>query len=85
MKILHDKSSVKSSSTKWVGRGYAQEDVHSLRLQYVYTPEQREENRQICDASPDGTHRRIKQAAVQKCCDGPHHGGHRQRVSMLSV
>lgn len=66
MKILHDKSSVKSSSTKWVGRGYAQEDVHSLRLQYVYTPEQREENRQICDASPDGTHRRIKQAAESK-------------------
>ena len=32
MKILHDKSSVKSSSTIWVGRGYAQEDVHSLRL-----------------------------------------------------
>lgn len=42
MNILHDKSSVKSSSAKWIDRGYAREDVHSLRLQYVYTPEQRE-------------------------------------------
>lgn len=47
MNILHDKSSVKSSSAKWIDRGYAREDVHSLRLQYVYTPEQQEANRQI--------------------------------------
>lgn len=33
MNILHDKSSVKSSSAKWIDRGYAREDVHSLRLQ----------------------------------------------------
>ena len=39
MNILHDKSFVKSSSAKWIDRGYAREDVHSLRLQYVYTPE----------------------------------------------
>ena len=39
MNILHDKSSVKSFSAKWIDRGYAREDVHSLRLQYVYTPE----------------------------------------------
>ena len=30
MNILHDKSSVKSSSAKWIDRGYAREDVHSL-------------------------------------------------------
>ena len=66
MNILHDKSSVKSSSAKWIDRGYAREDVHSLRLQYVYTPEQREANRQICDAGPDEAHRRIKQAAESK-------------------
>ena len=66
MNILHDKSSVKSFSAKWIDRGYAREDVHSLRLQYVYTPEQREANRQICDAGPDEAHRRIKQAAESK-------------------
>lgn len=66
MNILHDKSSVKSSSAKWIDRGYAREDVHSLRLQYVYTPEQREANRQICDAGPDEAHRSIKQAAESK-------------------
>ena len=66
MNILHDKSSVKSSSAKWIDRGYAREDVHSLRLQYVYTPEQREANRQICDDGPDEAHRRIKQAAESK-------------------
>lgn len=66
MNILHDKSSVKSSSAKWIDRGYAREDVHSLRLQYVYTPEQREANRQICDAGPDEAHRRIRQAAESK-------------------
>ena len=66
MNILHDKSSVKSSSAKWIDRGYAREDVHSLRLQYVYTPEQREANRQICDDGPDEAHRRIKRAAESK-------------------
>lgn len=66
MNILHDKSSVKSFSAKWIDRGYAREDVHSLRLQYVYTPEQREANRQICDAGPDEAHHRIKQAAESK-------------------
>jgi len=66
MNILHDKSSVKSFSAKWIDRGYAREDVHSLRLQYVYTPEQQEANRQICDAGPDEAHRRIKQAAESK-------------------
>lgn len=66
MNILHDKSSVKSSSAKWIDRGYAREDVHSLRLQYVYTPEQREANRQICDDGPDEAHRRIKRQLSQK-------------------
>ena len=66
MNILHDKSFVKSSSAKWIDRGYAREDVHSLRLQYVYTPEQREANRQICDDGPDEAHRRIKRAAESK-------------------
>lgn len=86
MNILHDKSSVKSFSAKWIDRGYAREDVHSLRLQYVYTPEQREANRQICDAGPDEAHRRIKQAAEsKKRCDGLCHGGHCQGVYLLSV
>ena len=49
MNILHDKSSVKSFSAKWIDRGYAREDVHSLRLQYVYTPEQREANRRLTE------------------------------------
>ena len=66
MNILHDKSSVKSFSAKWIDRGYAREDVHSLRLQYVYTPEQREAHRQICDAGPDEAPRSIKQAAESK-------------------
>ena len=66
MNILHDRSFVKSSSAKWIDRGYAREDVHSLRLQYVHTPEQREANRQISDASPDEMRHRIKQAAESK-------------------
>ena len=66
MNILHENSLSKNSSAKWIDRGYAREDVHSLRLQYVYTPEQREANRRICDASPDEAHRRIRQAAESK-------------------
>ena len=42
MNILDDRSFINSSSTKWMDRGYAREDVHSLRLQYLYTEEQRE-------------------------------------------
>ena len=54
---------------------------------YVYTPEQREANRQICDAGPDEAHRRIKQAAESKNrCDGLCYGGHCQgSLSAISM
>lgn len=51
MNISHDRSYIAPASEKWIARGYAKEDVHSLRVQYVYTEEQRVQRRSI---SPQG-------------------------------
>lgn len=66
MNILDDRSFINSSSTKWMDRGYAREDVHSLRLQYLYTEEQQEANRQMSDASPDQAYHNIRRAAESR-------------------
>ena len=66
MNILDDRSFINNSSTKWMDRGYAREDVHSLRLQYLYTEEQREANRQMSDASPDQAYHNIRRAAESR-------------------
>lgn len=45
MIIYHDTSYVKPSNAKWIAKGYAMEDIYSLRLQFLYTEAQQEENR----------------------------------------
>ena len=45
MIIHHDTSYVKPSSAKWIAKGYAREDIYSLRLQFLYTKDQQAENR----------------------------------------
>ncbi len=45
MIIHHDTSYAKPSSAKWITKGYAMEDICSLRLQFLYTEAQQEENR----------------------------------------
>lgn len=44
MKIWHDHTYMTASDNLWIARGYACEDLHSLRLQFVYTDHEREEN-----------------------------------------
>lgn len=36
MIIYHDTSYVKPSNAKWIAKGYAMEDIYSLRLQFLY-------------------------------------------------
>ena len=45
MIIYHDTFYVKPSNAKWIAKGYAMEDIYSLRLQFLYTEAQQEENR----------------------------------------
>lgn len=44
MEIKHDYSYINDVSREFMKRGYAQEDLYSLRFQFVYTEEQRKEN-----------------------------------------
>ena len=43
MIIYHDTSYVKPSNAKWIAKGYAMEDIYSLRLQFLYTEAQQED------------------------------------------
>lgn len=45
MNISHDRSYIAPTSEKWCTRGYAQMDLYSLRIQYVYTEEQQAQRR----------------------------------------
>lgn len=52
MIIYHDTSYVKPSNAKWIAKGYAMEDIYSLRLQFLYTEAQQEENRMALRPEP---------------------------------
>lgn len=44
MKIWHDYSYMEDCDNVWIARGYACKDLHSLRLQFVYTDCEKEKN-----------------------------------------
>lgn len=49
MIINHDHSYVNALDNEFVARGYAEDDLFSIRLTYEYTQEQKEENRRIAE------------------------------------
>lgn len=51
MIINHDHSYVNALDNEFVARGYAEDDLFSIRLTYEYTQEQKEENRRIAESS----------------------------------
>ena len=54
MNLWHDKSYISPSGPEWVERGYAMYDVHSVRIQFVYTEEQKEANRRAHTVADEG-------------------------------
>ena len=54
MNLWHDKSYISPSGPEWVARGYAMYDVHSVRIQFVYTEEQKEANRRAHTVADEG-------------------------------
>ena len=51
MIINHDHSYVNALDNEFVARGYAEDDLFSIRLTYEYTQEQKEENSRIAESS----------------------------------
>lgn len=49
MDIKHDRSYIDTSSLEFVQRGYAIEDLHSLRLRFEYTEEEKKANKAYAD------------------------------------
>lgn len=47
MKIWHDRSYISPESRELISRGYAQEDIYSVRLSFRYTEEELEANREF--------------------------------------
>lgn len=47
MRVWHDTSYVSEMDKQLIARGLAQESCYSLRFSFVYTPEEREQNRQM--------------------------------------
>ena len=70
MIIYHDTSYVKPSNAKWIAKGYAMEDIYSLRLQFLYTEAQQEENRMAHAAGIRDTVQ-LRQAAEHRNAAGP--------------
>ncbi len=77
MIIYHDTSYVKPSNAKWIAKGYAMEDIYSLRLQFLYTEAQQEEKQ---NGSCGRNHRGYRSAPAgrrtQKRGYGSDHGCH---------
>jgi len=51
MNINHDKSYISASSMDLVQRGYAIEDLHSIRFRYEYTEEEKQANKAFADTN----------------------------------
>lgn len=45
MRIWHDRSYIFANSQEMISRGYAVEDIYSIRISFTYTDEEREANR----------------------------------------
>lgn len=66
MKIHEDRSHV-NIDTKWFTKGYAKEDVHTLRLQFLYDEAEQAANRQFQDSHTDEEwNQRIREASKNK-------------------
>lgn len=50
MNINHDRSYIDASSLDFVQRGYAIEDLHSLRIRFEYTEEEKQANKAFADS-----------------------------------
>ena len=50
MNIIHDRSYIDASSLDFVQRGYAIEDLHSLRIRFEYTEEEKNANKAFADS-----------------------------------
>ena len=53
MNINHDRSYIDASSLDFVQRGYAIEDLHSLRIRFEYTEEEKQANRECAERLSD--------------------------------
>ena len=65
MRIWHDTSYLTDRDKLMIDRGLARDGYHSLRFSFVYTPEEREQNRQMSMMSNSMHQERWHQLCVQ--------------------
>jgi len=53
MRIWHDRSYIFSEGRELISRGYAQEDIYSVRFSFLYTDAEREANREFARTHTD--------------------------------
>ena len=63
MKIHEDRSHM-NIDTRWFEKGYAKEDVHSLRLQSLCTEAEATANKQFYDSLPPEYQKAVDEAAI---------------------
>lgn len=86
MKIHEDRSHM-NIDTRWFEKGYAKEDVHSLRLQSLCTEAEAAANKQFYDShTREEWEQYIRQASLEKQrSNETRHGSHRTGLCLLPV
>ena len=84
MKIREDRSHM-NIDTRWFEKGYAKEDVHSLRLQSLCTEAEAAANKQFYDSHTcEEWEQYIRQASLERSNE-TRHGSHRTGLCLLPV
>lgn len=86
MKIHEDRSHM-NIDTRWFEKGYAKEDVHSLRLQSLCTEAEAAANKQFYDShTREEWEQYIRQASFESSAAMKlRHGSHRTGLCLLPV